>query len=137
MKKIKLDIQKFGGRGASSGTSTIKGSPIVKNTNGYHFWPIGKNAPSGYIGLIKGSGTSASTAYIKSNYANEVANFGSAGSVAMNYEKISTLNNQIAKKEVRIQKLKAQNVSENKIQYEEKQLKEMKRAKEIRQKLGL
>lgn len=67
----------MGGRGASSGNTsksrTINGRPVVENATTYEIWNIGTNAPKGYVGLIKGSGANAQTAYIKSQYADEFA----------------------------------------------------------------
>ena len=67
----------MGGRGAISGNTsksrTINGRPVVENATTYEIWNIGTNAPKGYVGLIKGSGANAQTAYIKSQYADEFA----------------------------------------------------------------
>lgn len=136
MKKIKLDIQQFGGRGASSsaGRITINGRPVVKSVGGYRYWNIGKNAPKGYIGLIQGQGANAKTAYFKSQYADEVANFRSAGSSAMNYDNLKTLDRVISTRENTIERYKNSDRDTTRL---ERELKEMKRAREIRQKLGL
>lgn len=67
----------MGGRGASSGNTsklrTINGRPVVENATTYEIWNIGTNAPKGYVGLIKGSGSNKKIAYIKSQYADEFA----------------------------------------------------------------
>ena len=133
---MKFNIQLFGGRGASSSTNTIDGRPIVKSTSGYRYWNIGKNAPKGYIGLIQGSGNTVKTAYIKSQYADEVANFRSAGSNAMNYDSMKTLNREITRKEKQLDRF-IETSSTTTINRVSNELKEMKRAREIRKKLGL
>ena len=72
---MKINLQLFGGRGASSSRATspkqINGVQVVKSTEGWKFWPIGNNAPKGYIGLIKPNpnGGRGETAYFKSKYA--------------------------------------------------------------------
>ena len=136
---MKLELQRFGGRGASSGTQTIDGRPVVKSTSGYRFWPIGNNAPKGYIALIQGQGSNAKTAYIKSQYADEVANFRSAGTNAMNYDNMKTLDREITRRENRLAKVKETATVKQtySIARQEQELKEMKRAREIRQKLKL
>ena len=85
-----------------------------------------------YLQLIQGSGSTAKTAYIKSQYANEVANFGYAGNNAMNYENLKTLDRVITQKENRLS-----NANPNAKARLERELKEMKRAREIRRKLNL
>lgn len=132
---MKLNIQRFGGRGASSSnTREINGVQVVKSTSGYRYWNIGRNAPEGYIGLIQGQGASAKTAYIKSQYADEIANFRSAGDSAMNYDNIRTLDRVISTREKTIERYKNNDRDTTRL---ERELKEMKRAREIRQKLGL
>lgn len=100
-KFIKLNIQLFGGRGASSSqvNKSINGRPIVKSANGYNLWAIGKNAPKGYVGLIKPSGSINETAYIKSKYADEYANAG----YGANYD---NLEKELKRNENKLTKLK-------------------------------
>lgn len=135
---IKLNVQLFGGRGASSGAGgkAINGRPVIKSAKGYKYWNIGKNAPKGYIGLIQGQGSNAKTAYIKSRYADEVANFRSAGTNAMNYDSIKTLDTQIKRKEKQLDRY-TETSSKAAIDRVNNELREMKRAREIRRKLGL
>jgi hypothetical protein len=166
---MKLEIQLFGGRGASSSNTKgetyeqyvkrtlsnvdylrenrpneymrnivnegkVDGKDVVTSANGYKYWNIGKNAPDGYIGLIKGTGSNAKTVYMKTQYANEIANFKSAGSNAMNYDSIKTLDRTITTREKTIERYKNSNRNTTKLEAE---LKEMKRAREIRRRLGL
>ena len=164
---MKLDIQLFGGRGASSSKGEtyreyvqrtlnnidylrenrpneymrnitnegkVDGKDVVTSAEGYKYWNIGKNAPDGYIGLIRGTGSSAKTVYMKTQYANEIANFKSAGSSAMNYDNTRTLDRVITTREKTIERYKNSNRSTARLEAE---LKEMKRAREIRKKLGL
>lgn len=131
---MKLELQKFGGRGASSGASTINGRPVVKSTSGYNYWNIGKNAPKGYIGLIRGTGNNAETVYFKTQYADEIANFSYAGNNAMNYTNLSTLDRLITKKENAINSGREASGKEARIKRE---LEEMKRARTIRKNLNL
>lgn len=124
---IKLDIQRFGGRGATAFQKKINGVKVVNNTNGYQFWNIGKNAPKGYIGLIKtnSSGGRGETAYLKSSYSEEVKN--TYVSRGMNAANIGTLKTQITKLENK----------SNKTQRDELTLSGYKRAMEIRKRLNL
>lgn len=145
---MKLDLQLFGGRGAKSSRANkgskepteINGRPVVDTIpSGFRFWLIGNNAPKGYIGLIRGSGAGAETRYFRTKYADEIANFRSAGANAMNYDSIKTLDREITRLENRIAREEetANYRSASGIYARTRQLDEMKRAREIRRKLGL
>lgn len=100
----------MGGRGASSGNTsksrTINGIPVVENATTYEIWKIGTNAPKGYVGLIKGSGSNAQTAYIKSQYADEFARNLSIGRINVN-ENTKVLNTQINRTKAKIRNLES------------------------------
>lgn len=100
----------MGGRGASSGNTsksrTINGIPVVENATTYEIWKIGTNAPKGYVGLIKGSGSNAQTAFIKSQYADEFARNLSIGRINVN-ENTKVLNTQINRTKAKIRNLES------------------------------
>lgn len=100
----------MGGRGASSGNTsksrTINGIPVVENATTYEIWKIGTNAPKGYVGLIKGSGSNAQTAYIKSQYADEFARNLRTGRINVN-ESVKVLNTQINRTKTKIRDLES------------------------------
>ena len=140
---MKLEIQKFGGRGASSSTNTIDGRPIAKSTSGYRFWNIGTSAPEGYIGLIRGEGRNAETTYFKTKYADEIRNFRWEETDAMNYSSIKMLDSQISRTENALDKIKSQekfgtasDIRKRRFRLENR-LEKLRRVREIRKDLGL
>lgn len=118
-----------------SNAKEINGRPVVNEIpSGFKYWPIGKNAPEGYIGLIRGSGSTADIRYFKSKYADEIANMGAVGHSAMNYDTLKTLDKVIRTRENTIERYTAQGKPTARLK---KELTAMKRAREIRKELGL
>lgn len=87
-------------------TRTIDGQEVLDTAMGYDIWLIGRNAPDGYVGLIKGRGESAKTAYIKSQYADEFNRNLTTGRVGVNGS-ARVLNAQIKRTKTKIEALKS------------------------------
>lgn len=105
----------MGGRGASSsvGTKTIQGRPVVASATGYQIWNIGRNAPKGYVPLIKGSGENAQTAYIKHPLADDLAKSGHYASNAVGYQRVETAERELSKARNNLERMNKNDVAQN------------------------
>lgn len=129
----------MGGRGVSSSSEskTINGRPVLDTARGYEIWNIGRNAPKGYVPLIKGTGENAKTAYIKSQYADEFSKNTMTGRVGVNSAD-RVLVSQINRTSTRIQQLKSGKVTpkgesvENAIKRNERLLEAQKLVRKLR-----
>ena len=105
----------MGGRGASSsvGTKTIQGRPVVTSATGYQIWNIGRNAPKGYVPLIKGSGRNTQTAYIKHPLADDLAKSGRYARSAANYQRVETAERELSKARNNLERMNKNDVAQN------------------------
>lgn len=131
----------MGGRGASSsaGTKTIQGRPVVTSATGYQIWNIGRNAPKGYVPLIKGRGENAQTAYIKHPLADDLAKSGHYASNAVNYQRVETAERELSKARNNLERMNKNDVAQNapeRLRVTRK-IKELEIAIRIRRSLGI
>lgn len=131
----------MGGRGASSsaGIKTIQGRPVVTSATGYQIWNIGRNAPKGYVPLIKGHGENAQTAYIKHPLADDLAKSGHYASNAVGYQRIETAERELSKARNNLERMNKNDVAQNapeRLRVTRK-IKELEIAIRIRRSLGI